>query len=79
MADWVVVYQSRSGRPGDPWLEPDVCDFLRGEVELIRAQHQRPAELRLVAYFGTGDELRDATHRLNDQRVAAAEHQAVHD
>ncbi len=28
-ADWVVVYQSRSGRPEDPWLEPDVCDYLR--------------------------------------------------
>ncbi len=23
-----LVYQSRSGRPQDPWLEPDVCDFL---------------------------------------------------
>jgi ferrochelatase len=30
-ADWAVVYQSRSGRPEDPWLEPDVCDYLRGE------------------------------------------------
>ena len=29
--DWVLVYQSRSGRPGDPWLEPDVCDYLRAE------------------------------------------------
>ena len=29
--DWAVVYQSRSGRPGDPWLEPDVCDYLRRE------------------------------------------------
>jgi ferrochelatase len=27
--DWELVYQSRSGRPGDPWLEPDVCDYLR--------------------------------------------------
>ena len=27
--DWSLVYQSRSGRPGDPWLEPDVCDYLR--------------------------------------------------
>jgi ferrochelatase len=27
--DWVVVYQSRSGRPEDPWLEPDVCEYLR--------------------------------------------------
>lgn len=24
--DWEVVYQSRSGAPGSPWLEPDVCD-----------------------------------------------------
>jgi ferrochelatase len=30
-ADWDVVYQSRSGRPGDPWLEPDICDYLRRE------------------------------------------------
>jgi ferrochelatase len=29
--DWRLVYQSRSGRPGDPWLEPDVCDYLRAE------------------------------------------------
>jgi ferrochelatase len=27
--DWVLVYQSRSGRPEDPWLGPDVCDYLR--------------------------------------------------
>ncbi len=29
--DWAVVYQSRSGRPEDPWLEPDVVDYLRAE------------------------------------------------
>jgi protoporphyrin/coproporphyrin ferrochelatase len=28
--DWTLVYQSRSGRPQDPWLEPDVNDYLRG-------------------------------------------------
>ena len=26
---WRLVFQSRSGRPEDPWLEPDVCDALR--------------------------------------------------
>jgi ferrochelatase len=26
-----TVYQSRSGRPEDPWLGPDICDYLRGE------------------------------------------------
>jgi protoporphyrin/coproporphyrin ferrochelatase len=29
--DWALVYQSRSGRPGDPWLEPDISDYLRRE------------------------------------------------
>ena len=29
IADWAVVYQSRSGRPEDPWLEPDVGAYLR--------------------------------------------------
>src|SRR5688500_2317637 len=27
--DWTVVFQSRSGRPEDPWLGPDVCQYLR--------------------------------------------------
>ncbi|MGE5195658.1 MAG: ferrochelatase, partial [Deltaproteobacteria bacterium] len=26
---WQLVYQSRSGRPEDPWLGPDICDHLR--------------------------------------------------
>jgi ferrochelatase len=26
--DWQVVYQSRSGPPHVPWLEPDVCDAI---------------------------------------------------
>jgi protoporphyrin/coproporphyrin ferrochelatase len=26
---WALVYQSRSGRPSDPWLEPDILDHLK--------------------------------------------------
>jgi ferrochelatase len=26
--NWRLVYQSRSGAPGQPWLEPDICDVL---------------------------------------------------
>jgi protoporphyrin/coproporphyrin ferrochelatase len=33
IGDWTLVYQSRSGRPEDPWLEPDVCEYLRRERE----------------------------------------------
>lgn len=28
-ANWRLAYQSRSGPPSQPWLEPDVCDALR--------------------------------------------------
>ncbi|MFC9984806.1 ferrochelatase [Microbacterium keratanolyticum] len=27
-ASWELVYQSRSGPPSQPWLEPDVCDVI---------------------------------------------------
>ena len=25
---WELVYQSRSGPPSQPWLEPDICDYI---------------------------------------------------
>ncbi|HEV2882790.1 MAG TPA: ferrochelatase [Pyrinomonadaceae bacterium] len=28
-ARWQLVFQSRSGSPAQPWLEPDICDHLR--------------------------------------------------
>lgn len=28
---WQLVYQSRSGSPHQPWLEPDVCDVIRDQ------------------------------------------------
>jgi len=28
--EWTLAFQSRSGSPRDPWLEPDVSDVLRG-------------------------------------------------
>lgn len=31
----VLVYQSRSGAPGQPWLEPDILDYLRS----VKANH----------------------------------------
>jgi ferrochelatase len=29
-ARWQLAYQSRSGSPADPWLEPDICEVVRG-------------------------------------------------
>lgn len=34
---WRVVYQSRSGSPGQPWLGPDICEYLR-ELKCIGAK-----------------------------------------
>ena len=31
---WELVYQSRSGPPSQPWLEPDVCD----RIEALHAE-----------------------------------------
>jgi protoporphyrin/coproporphyrin ferrochelatase len=27
--NWEMAFQSRSGPPSQPWLEPDICDYLR--------------------------------------------------
>jgi ferrochelatase len=40
LTNWSLVYQSRSGPPGQPWLEPDVSDAIRqlaaqGASELV--------------------------------------------
>ena len=32
LTDWRLAYQSRSGAPGQPWLEPDIGDMLREAV-----------------------------------------------
>ncbi len=42
VADWKLVYQSRSGPPTQPWLEPDICDEIRarhanGQTRLVIA------------------------------------------
>jgi ferrochelatase len=42
----VLVYQSRSGAPGQPWLEPDILDYLR------RAKAEKLASAVVLAPIG---------------------------
>lgn len=42
---WQLVYQSRSGRPHDPWLEPDIGDALR-------TLHLRGGKAAVIAPIG---------------------------
>jgi ferrochelatase len=44
---WSLVYQSRSGRPGDLWLEPDVLDYLRD----LREQGGREVIIHPVGFL----------------------------
>jgi ferrochelatase len=37
-ADWNLVYQSRSGPPQQPWLEPDIWDFLHQQHATSKLQ-----------------------------------------
>lgn len=43
--DWALVYQSRSGRPDDPWLGPDICSYLTEE-------HARGLEAAVLCPIG---------------------------
>ena len=36
LSDWSLVYQSRSGAPNMPWLEPDIGDALRESANVER-------------------------------------------
>ncbi|QDT16071.1 ferrochelatase [Alienimonas californiensis] len=63
---WALVYQSRSGRPGDPWLEPDVCDHL----EAVAAAGVRAA---VVAPIGFVSDHMEVLFDLDEEARARAE------
>ena len=42
---WELVYQSRSGRPSDPWLEPDILDS-------IKTLHQKHIRHLIISPIG---------------------------
>ena len=63
--DWALVYQSRSGRPQDAWLEPDVCDYLRAE------RHAGLAAAVLCPIGFVADHI-EVLYDLDDEAAAAA-------
>jgi ferrochelatase len=44
--NWILVYQSRSGPPHQPWLEPDIKDFLESR------HHQSPIRDAAIVPIG---------------------------
>ena len=62
---WQLVYQSRSGRPQDPWLEPDVNDALRSLAE----EGQRAAIVMPIGFLSDHVEVQ---YDLDDEAMETA-------
>jgi ferrochelatase len=65
VTDWALVYQSRSGRPGDPWLEPDICDYLR-------AEHARGLQAAVLCPIGFLCDHIEVLYDLDDEAAGVA-------
>lgn len=63
---WQLVFQSRSGPPSQPWLEPDVCDALR----VFAAQ--RPLSAVVVAPIGFLSDHLEVMYDLDTEARAVA-------
>ena len=63
---WKLVYQSRSGRPQDPWLEPDICDH-------IEQLHTDGVRELIVMPIGFLSDHIEVLYDLDDEAAKAAE------
>ncbi|MGW5639391.1 ferrochelatase, partial [Streptomyces sp. NPDC003832] len=63
---WKLVYQSRSGAPEIPWLEPDICDHLE-------ALHESGATAVVVAPIGFVSDHMEVLYDLDTEAKAKAE------
>ncbi|WP_354642605.1 ferrochelatase [Kitasatospora camelliae] len=62
---WELVYQSRSGAPHIPWLEPDICDHLE-------AVHQAGAPAVVMVPIGFVSDHMEVRYDLDTEAVAKA-------
>ncbi|WP_049657234.1 ferrochelatase [Kitasatospora sp. MY 5-36] len=62
---WELVYQSRSGAPHIPWLEPDICDHLE-------AQHADGAPAVVMVPIGFVSDHMEVKYDLDTEAVAKA-------
>ncbi|MGW2232378.1 ferrochelatase [Streptomyces sp. NPDC001759] len=63
---WQLVYQSRSGAPHIPWLEPDICDHLQ-------TLHESGAPAVVIAPIGFVSDHMEVLYDLDTEAKAKAE------
>jgi ferrochelatase len=68
---WKLVYQSRSGRPQDPWLEPDILDHLAALTE------QGVADV-VVQPIGFLSDHMEVLYDLDDEAASRARQAGIH-
>ncbi|TWT48146.1 Ferrochelatase [Rubripirellula amarantea] len=61
LPDWKLVYQSRSGPPTQPWLEPDICD----EIESLHEAGQ--LKKLLIVPIGFVSDHMEVVYDLDDE------------
>ncbi len=64
--DWKLVYQSRSGPPTQPWLGPDICDYMK---ECVLGQAKRNL---IVAPIGFVSDHMEVLYDLDTEAKARA-------
>lgn len=64
--EWELVYQSRSGPPRVPWLEPDICDHLE-------SLHGRGAPAAVMVPIGFVSDHMEVLYDLDTEAVAKAQ------
>lgn len=65
--DWSLVYQSRSGPPQQPWLEPDVCDVIQEIAD------QKSARQVVVVPVGFVSDHMEVIYDLDDEAAKLSE------
>ncbi|GAA4434197.1 ferrochelatase [Bremerella cremea] len=64
--DWALVYQSRSGPPQQPWLEPDVCDAIQEIAD------QKSASQLVIVPVGFVSDHMEVIYDLDDEAAKLA-------
>ncbi len=70
---WDLVYQSRSGPPQVPWLEPDICDH----IDALAADPETATKPLVIAPIGFISDHMEVIWDLDTEAKARAEHHHI--
>lgn len=71
LTDWRLVYQSRSGPPQQPWLEPDVCDTIAA------LDDAKKLERLVIAPIGFISDHMEVIYDLDDEAAALCQQRSI--